>query len=322
MVPSCHRFRARGGGVDLARGAAAATGHQDVRGGRRSTGARCGGAFHANGCGRSSCAASHEMHALSCWAGSATREGRQAMGRGSPLESARALKTALGAWSLASLLLSVVLVGVDYFVTDKFWSLALSSLASAGFSIVGALLITELILKPLYVRDVLQTANLSSEVHHAGIKGVRGLSEVDWRQACVGELPISVAVGNEHLLRGGPWPAILEASRAKKRTVKIHVLDGPSAEPLAQSLESQWRSNGCKEKGSEIVVVPHDRITQGLILQCGEWIVASLADDPGNDTPLFIVFSSDSRESVVTSLKRGIDRLDESDSVPLAGAGA
>lgn len=244
------------------------------------------------------------------------------MGKGSRLESERDLKTALGTWTFASFLISVLLLLADYFVSGKFWSLALSSLASAGFSIVGALLITEFILKPLYVRDVLQTANLSSEVHHAGIKGVRGLYEVDWRQACAGELPISVAVGNENMLRGGPWPAILEACRTKKRTVRIHILKGPTAEALAQGLEAQWRSNGCQGKGSEILVVPHDRITQGLILKCGEWIVASLADDPGNDSPLLIVFSSDSRESVVDSLKRGILQLDESDSVPLAGAGA
>lgn len=236
------------------------------------------------------------------------------------LESMRDLRSALLLCSVLVTLMAVLLLVADYFVENAIASLALNSSAAAGLSIVGALIITEFVLKPLYIRDILQTANLSSEIHHAGIRAVRSMSGVDWRSILAGTEPISLAAGNENVLRSGPWTTVMEAARSGKRQVHVHLSQELAESPLPDTLEEQWRRNACKDSGSQLFVVPHDQITQGLVVECGEWIVASIAGDPLNDDPTLFVLSDEASDDAVKSLKRGMARMNASDTTPIAGA--
>lgn len=236
------------------------------------------------------------------------------------LESMRDLRSALVLCSLIVALLATLLLVVDYFVKSAVASLALSSLAAAGFSIVGALIVTEFVLKPLYIRDILQTANLSSEIHHAGIRAVRSISGVDWRSILAGTEDISIAAGNENVLRSGPWTSVMEAARSGKRQVLVHLSKELADSNLPNALADQWRGNGCKESGSKLFVIPHDKVTQGLVVERGEWIVASIAGDPLNDDPILFVLSDEVGDDAVKSLKRGMARMNASDTTPIAGA--
>lgn len=232
----------------------------------------------------------------------------------------RNLRSALLQCSVIVALLSIVLLFVDYFIEDKLTSLAVSSLAAAGFSIVGALIITEFVLKPLYIRDILQTANLSSEIHHAGIRAVRSASSVEWRSILAGSESISVAAGNENVLRSGPWTSVMEAARSGTREVSVHLSMELANSHLPDKLADQWRRNGCSDSGSKLFLIPQDRTTQGLIVECGEWIVASIAGDPLNDDPTLFVLSDEVGDDVAKSLKRGMARMNASNTPPIAGA--
>lgn len=234
----------------------------------------------------------------------------------------RNLRSALLLCSVIVTLLSILLLFVDYFVANALTSLAASSLAAAGFSIVGALIITEFVLKPLYIRDILQTANLSSEIHHAGIRAVRSASDIGWRSILAGSENISLAAGNENVLRSGPWTSVMEAARSGPREVFVHLSNELAGSSLPDTLAEQWRGNGCSELGSKLVVIPHDRTTQGIIVECGEWIVASIAGDPLNDDPTLFVLSDEVGDDVVKSLKRGMARMNASVTPPIAAAGA
>lgn len=235
-------------------------------------------------------------------------------------DSSQALRTALLAWGLVAILIGVGLIVADYFVDNEYVSLGLSSLSSAALSIAGALLITEWIIKPLYVRDVLQVANLSAEIYRAGIRYARPSHSVAWSELLSGPSDITVAVGNESVFRGGPWTAIMEASRAGSRTVRLHVSEALASAGFGAQIERQWRDNGCGSRGAKLLVIPHAAVTQGLVVQCGAWIAATIADDPLNDAPLSVVFTSDAPESVVSAMQRGVDRLNNSPTPPINGA--
>jgi hypothetical protein len=222
---------------------------------------------------------------------------------------------------MLTVVIGIVLLLIDYFfVENAFWSLILATLSSSAISIAGALLITEWLLKPLYVRDVIQVAGLSAEIHRAGIRYARTNHDVVWSEILAGSSDISSAIGNENVFRSGPWVAIMEASRASRRSVRLHVSQKLANSGFATLIEQQWRDNGCKTNGSSLSVIPHSEVTQGLVLQCGSWVAATIADDPLNDDPLFLVFMADSRESAVAALKRGMGRLNDSPTRPIAGA--
>ncbi|MFQ6170952.1 hypothetical protein ACK8HX_05040 [Oryzobacter sp. R7] len=242
------------------------------------------------------------------------------MGEKRGRESSEALGIALLAWGLITVLVGIGLIVADYFITNEYVSLGLMSLSSAALSIAGALLITEWIIKPLYVRDVLQVADLSSEIYRAGLRYVRTSHGVAWSEILGVKGEITAAIGNENVFRSGLWAVIMEASRVANRDVRLHVSEDLAAAGFGATIERQWRDNGCGVAGSTLTVVPHGAVTQGLIVQCNSWLAATIADDPLNDDPLFLVFRSDSTEPVVSALQRGVDRLNSSSTPPIAGA--
>lgn len=244
----------------------------------------------------------------------------QAVIRNKSSDSSNALRTALFAWGIIAVLVGIGLIVADYFVENPYVSLGLMSLSSAALSIAGALLITEWIIKPLYVQDMLQVANLSSEIHRQGLRYVRTSHSVGWGEIFSGTSDITAATGNENLFRSGPWAAIMEAGRATKREVRVHISTSLAAEGFGSAIEHQWRQNGCQSKGSTLSVVPHDAVTQGLVVHCDSWMAATIADDPLNDDPPFLVFASRASEPIVSSLQRGVDRLNNSSIPPIAGA--
>jgi hypothetical protein len=235
-------------------------------------------------------------------------------------DSSQALRAALIAWGLVTVLVGIGLIVADYFIENQYVSLGLMSLSSAALSIAGALLITEWIIKPLYVRDVLQVANLSAEIHRIGLRYVRNSREVGWNEIFAGGSAITAAIGNENLFRSGPWASIMEASRGVEREVRIHISSRLASDGFGTAIERQWRQNGCDARGSKLFVIPHDTLTQGLVVQCDSWMAATIADDPLNDDPPLLVFASRPSESIVSALQRGVDRLNDSSTPPIAGA--
>lgn len=249
-----------------------------------------------------------------------TSNGRQPTVSRNKEESRQALRTALLAWGIIAILLGIGLIVLDYFVKNEYFSLGLMSLSSASLSIAGALLITEWIIKPLYVRDVLHVANLSSEIHNLGLRHIKTSHKVGWAEIFAGASDITAAAGNENAFRSGPWVAIMDAARAATREVRVHISMRLANDGFGATIERQWRDNGCGARGSKLFVIPHDTVTQGLVVRCDSWIAATIADDPLNDDPPILVFAPNSSETIVSALQRGVDRLNNASTPPIAGA--
>lgn len=242
------------------------------------------------------------------------------MSRNDADDSSRALRFALIASGIVALLAGIGFVALDYYVENGIVSFLAATVASAALSIAGALIVTEYILKPLYVRDVLHVANLSAEIHNVGIRYARPAHGIEWNAILGRSGDITVAIGNGSIFRSGLWVAIMAASRSAQRSVRLHVSEKLGDAGFGPDLERQWRDNGCGAKGSSLSVIPHSEVTQGMVLRCGSWVAATIADDPLNDDPLLLVFTSDSLESAVAAMDRGIERLDGSPTTPIAGA--
>lgn len=231
--------------------------------------------------------------------------------------SLSALRTALVPWALLALALGVVMMLFAGAIDSERWEATISALASALLSIAGALFITELVLKPLYVRDILQVARLSADVHETGLKAVARASRLQWAEHLAGSDDLKIVAGNLNAFRIALWGHVMTASRAKKRVVTIFVADDQSPSVAAQELVEQWRKNGCGDRGSTIRIVPERHIPQSLLLANDRSFIVALAEDPLNDDPVMLVFSASTGEAIDDSLRRGIERLASSPVTPL-----
>ncbi len=251
-----------------------------------------------------------------------SRTDEDRMDRRIDANSDRILRGAILTWGGISAVAGVALLIVAL-VTDERWLETLCmSLSSAAISIAGALLITEWILKPLYVRDILNVARLSADVHHSGLEFIGSAQDVNWSKYLSGNHPVEMAIGTPGLLfNSGVWASLRKAARADQKLVRLH---GPSSEftkDTMHELGEAWRSARCDEKGSKLEILPAPNLShQGLLIRCGPWLIATVQDEPSNDDPVLLVFSPGDREPITDSLSRFLDRLANVDDVPGGGA--
>ncbi|MDQ0261031.1 hypothetical protein J2W20_002945 [Sinomonas atrocyanea] len=229
----------------------------------------------------------------------------------------RELLSGLMTWVAISIASGLALTLWSASITNPFWQPLLAAVGSTAISISGALLITEVILKPLYVRDVLDVARLSSEVYGSGLSSITRANKLSWEKYLSGTGDINIAVSNQALLNAGAWQQIVEDVPRKKRQINIFVPNTDGGKEIATHLESSWGRNECNTGGSILKIVPLDSVTQGIIVVCDSFTVASIAEDPSYDNPLVVAFRQSNGNADDSTLRRGIERMTGSDISPL-----
>lgn len=232
-----------------------------------------------------------------------------------PLSTASDLRSALLPWIILSLAAGVVGYLAAAFVTVKWLSQLLSSLASAAVSIGVALLITEYILKPLYLRDILHVAKLSAEIHDAGVVTLRRLSQIDITDFLAPNEKIDVAGQPELIHR--LWPSLLDWASATAISVRLHLPAGIDAEHW-RTFEKAWKDRGCARVGSTLVLTDALRDAPILSLLTSNRCVVAVSDaSPSAGNPLVVAFTLARSVPYVHSVVNQIRALSESRDVPL-----
>lgn len=231
------------------------------------------------------------------------------------LSATAELRTALMTWVVLTLVMALILYFLSELLANQWYGTAMASLASAGVSVAAALLITELVLKPLYVRDILGVAQLSSQVYNSGLAEIQRLNRLDLASV-IGRSTELDLVGRADLI-SQVWSGFLESASSFPLRLRVHVPEGAEESEL-RVLEKAWKAHGCEAKGSSLVVIDDaDQSTVFSLLTPTQCLVAVGDGLRPSGNPLLLVFSRGRPEPYVESLTRSIVELRESQKVPV-----
>lgn len=237
---------------------------------------------------------------------------------GSKLNTASDLRSAQLPWILLTLFVALAGYGAAALTTAGI-SQFLASLASAALSIFLALTITEVLLRPLYVRDVLHVARLSAEIHNAGLEKLERLTRIDVTDYLNPDAEVDL-IGQPDMVKQ-IWPDLLDWAAAGKSHVRVHL---PESVDYAESqkFEDGWKAKGCNRKGSTLTitgVAPGEPVL--ALLTSRHCLVAVSDGSPEAGNPLVLVFKRSRPVAYVSSLAAHIEDIRGSLAVPLYESG-
>lgn len=233
---------------------------------------------------------------------------------GNKLSTARDLRSALLPWTLLSFVLAIVAYVFGQQATVKWHAEALEAVASSLLSVAVALLITEYVLKPLYVRDLLDVAQLSAQVHDAGVVNLQRFTGQDLDRYLGNTAEIDISGHVEMAERA--WPTVLAAAKARRIKVFLH-LQIDSADSSWRIFERKWKDSGCNRSGSSLSIFPADAGMPMLSIMTDSHCIVAIADGPiAASNPLLVTFLRSRSDAYVTSLTRFLKDARESDAVP------
>lgn len=231
------------------------------------------------------------------------------------LSATKELRTALSTWVVLTFLIALLLYILSELLSNRWYGTAMASLASAGVSVAAALLITEMVLKPLYVRDILGVAQLSSQIYNSGLTEVQRLNRLDLA-GVIGRSTELDLVGRADLITQ-VWSSFLESASSFPLRLRVHVPVGTEGSEL-RTLEKAWKTHGCEAKGSSLVVIDDaDQSTVFSLLTPTQCLVAVGDGLRPSGNPLLLAFSRGRAEPYVDSLTRSIVELRKSQKVPV-----
>ena len=237
---------------------------------------------------------------------------------GGKLSTAVDLRTAQFPWILLALVVAVVGYGASA-LTSSGISEFLASLASAALSIFLALIITELVLRPLYVRDVLHVARLSAEIHNAGLEKLERLTRLDVSDYLNPNAEVDL-IGQPEMVKQ-IWPDLLDWAAAGKSHVRVHLSEGVDYAE-SQKFEDGWKAKGCNRKGSTLTITGAAPGEPVLALLTSRHCLVAVSDgSPESGNPLVLVFKRSRPIAYVNSLVAHIEDIRASTAVPLYESG-
>lgn len=222
------------------------------------------------------------------------------------------LRSALIPWIITTLLFAIILILISTSLNDGVPGQILGSLGSASASISAALIITDYFLKPLYVRDILNTAKLSAEVYQSGLVDIKRLTKMDFSYIISGTSRVDI-IGTPEMVNR-IWPDLLDA--ASSSPVAVHVyLAGPLGDSEWRQFETSWKERQCGRIGSNIVIRPAGKYHSLLTIVTGSHCVVSASDGSGSSgNPLLFRFLISNTDSYVDSLGKQVSRMREDES--------
>lgn len=231
------------------------------------------------------------------------------------LNAADDLRSALVPWVAVSFAVALGGYVANQFLPAGWWTAVISSLSSAAVSVGVALVITEIVLKPLYVRDVLQVARLSAQVHDSGLQSIQRLTKLDLTEVLGhgGEIDI---LGDPEVVRQ-VWHAVLDLAATTKTQVRLHLPLATEASTWRHH-EMSWKQKGCSRRGSTLVITADVQNAPALALMTGSRCVIGVNDGSGGSgNPLILVFTRARSVPYVSSVEMLLEGLRDLKSVPL-----
>jgi hypothetical protein len=220
------------------------------------------------------------------------------------------LRTSL--W-LASTLVALLVLGL-------WWKGGLSSrefyltLASALVSIIGALMITEIFLKPVYTKDVIGLTSLSHRLFDLGVKEISEESRLDLDDVYQQSMEIAVATGAPNSFIERHWPAIKRACSNKKVHVRLWVHvdssrdDYADAKRLLARVEDEWKACDATKKGGSISLESARWLPAHVVVVTDSRVIVPIGGGQGASDPVLLV-SEGGRDSLIRERCREQIRL-------------
>lgn len=234
----------------------------------------------------------------------------------STLSERQDLRSALTPWIILSFVLATLLYLIAWLAMDSekpVFQLFLA-LASALVSVGVALLITEWVLKPFYVRDVLAIARLSSDIYNTGLDSITGYSGTNLAPIFGMDDKVTVA-GSADMLRL-IWPQILTSASKEAKSVSIFLEGGE--QKVADELTAIWKKR-VLQKGSTVAVYPGEEGLPQLVIAVGRTLIVGLSDGASGN-PLLLQFRGTSEDPFHTTIRQRITADSEKDTVPLSAS--
>lgn len=233
------------------------------------------------------------------------------------LDSRRDLETALTPWMITSAAFSLVLFLSPLLELPAVVVLIASSLGSALLSVAVVLLITERVLKPLYVRDVLAVSNLSAEVYNSGLKNINTSEDFSFSSFVRGAGTVTIAGDPSRVHR--VWPIVRRELLESTAEVHIHVhlTSRERTSDVAAEIEGSWGAESPKNAG-RLTIAQIDEGIPNLVIEAGQGLVIGVAD--GNDDGLVtVIYEFDARFNApfIRSLRRRLQRDRQAEQVPI-----
>ena len=227
--------------------------------------------------------------------------------------TAKDLRSALLPWILISFLLAAVAYLAALRISDELTSDALSALASSLISVGVALLITEYVLKPVYLRDVLKVARLKEEIHQSGIDSVQRLSQARLNDLVVHSSSITICATNAMAQR--LWPDVLESAATKATDVRLFLID-PDSE-MSRQFELSWKEKSCEDRGSSLLISQSSDSMPILTIDTEARCAVAISDGSSSSgNPLIVQFTKTQPDPYVRVLSQFVDQIRNSDAVP------
>jgi hypothetical protein len=215
---------------------------------------------------------------------------------------------------VASIVVTVVAFVATPFIPWTWLSLLTASLGSAALSVFLALLITEFLIKPLYVRDVINVARLSAEVHDSGLVKMGRLNNMDVSEDLNGATEVDIS--GLPMAVDRIWPHVIEAATTSSGKVRLFLPKGTDTSKC-RDYEQAWKRSGCEAKGAILELTPaaenHPLLTVITQSRC----IVAVEDGRGaSGNPLVMIFARGRPEPYVSSLVSRMHAFRDSEIAP------
>jgi len=227
--------------------------------------------------------------------------------------TAKELRSALYPWIIVSLLLAIILYIATLWVPEGWTRDVVSAIASSLISVGVALLITDVVLKPVYTRDVLNVAGLNEEVHQSGLESIRRMSQARLGDLIANSHKITICASVSMAER--VWPDVLEASAIKPTQVRLYLIT--PADATWRGFESSWKEKACEARGSSLVISLSGESMPILTVDTETQCVVAVSDGSSSSgNPLIMQFSKKPSDPYIDALGRFVERVRDADTVP------
>lgn len=233
-----------------------------------------------------------------------------------PLSTSRELRWALVPWIATCAVAGIALYLLAILTLPTPIKDAAIAIASSLLSVAIALLITELALKPIYVRDILGVAELKSELYNTGLESVKRMTQSNFADVYHGCYAFDVAGTPEQVQQ--VWPAALEAAHFARSDVHLHLPKVTNATTYT-SFERSWKERGLEKRGARLTVSLSMESDAPLLatLTPSSCIVAVSDGSTSAGNPLILHFSRRMQSPYILAICSYLDDLRECEEAPV-----
>ncbi|MGL5824527.1 MAG: hypothetical protein ACRCYU_06790, partial [Nocardioides sp.] len=179
-------------------------------------------------------------------------------------------------------------------------------------SVAGALIITEVILKPVYTKDVLEAAGLNAQVQSLGLGSVQRFSANDWGRLLTATSNLAVIVPHPGEFRGAVWPHILR--EAQRSTCRVTAYFDTSSDPDIAYFEESWRDRVERLGASSLALLEVTPLPFSLLVLTDRYVGLTVATNVQKVDPMMFVFDRSMQGDVSGEISDAFAKLEKSTS--------